>query len=265
MVVVRRDTRPYLENVHGTPPAQSDLAPRAADSDMSAQSDSQGLLGLLGRGFHDLRNPIATAYSVCEMLEAGWYRMADHDRLRRVARMRGTLGNAVSHLNRLQMIVRLERGASDEPGQPFAVRPLVEELAREAGVDRGGSRASVRIVGDLPDMVGEPGLVRALLAELIENSLKFSPPGASVELRLGVDGGNRVVEVLDQGIGVPEGEEEAIFEAFRRGSNAADFPGCGLGLALARRIAERMGGSLVYVPGMRGRFVLALPGPGEEA
>lgn len=230
---------------------------------MSASLDGQWPFGMLGRGFHDLRTPVAAAFSACEMLEVGWHRMPEYDRLRRVSRMRDSLGHAIGHLNRLQLIVRLERGLPEQADAPFDLRSLVEEIATQArALVRGGPAIPVRIVGDLPEIPGERELMRALLFELLDNAVKFSPPGTSVEVRLGAyDSGHRV-EVLDESIGVPEGEEEAIFEPFRRGSNATHFPGSGLGLALARRIATRFGGSLVCASGLRGHFVLVLPGPG---
>jgi signal transduction histidine kinase len=101
---------------------------------------------------------------------------------------------------------------------------------------------------------------------LLDNALKFTPSGGTVDLRLAgaaraAGGSGVLMRVTDSGPGVPPEERELIFERFKRGRDTAGQAGFGLGLAIGRELAERMGGELEldasFGPGAR--FTLTLP------
>jgi signal transduction histidine kinase len=85
-----------------------------------------------------------------------------------------------------------------------------------------------------------------VVANLLSNALKYSPDGGPVEVTVRGEGGGAMLAVRDQGIGLPAGAAEAIFEPFGRAENAAarQLPGLGLGLYLCRQIVERHGGRI---------------------
>lgn len=91
----------------------------------------------------------------------------------------------------------------------------------------------------------DPGSVARIVRILIDNALHFAPPSSSIEIVAGRDRDFAQVVVRDDGPGVPPGERERIFERFTRGSDAASRGGgFGLGLAIGRELAIRMGGDL---------------------
>lgn len=94
--------------------------------------------------------------------------------------------------------------------------------------------------------IGDRRKLKQAFGSLLDNAVKFSPRGGVVELRLEVGHGQICVQVRDQGIGIPAGEIPFVARRFFRGSNAPreNFPGPGLGLAAARAIMEKHGGSL---------------------
>ncbi len=107
---------------------------------------------------------------------------------------------------------------------------------------------------------GDPGSVARIVRILLDNALRVSPPGSTVAVEL--DGGKRFshLEVRDHGPGVLLHERELIFERFKRGSGRSGEGGFGLGLAIGRELAGRMGGSLELVEGDAGAaFRLRLP------
>jgi signal transduction histidine kinase len=108
-----------------------------------------------------------------------------------------------------------------------------------------------------------PALVRQLLENLVSNALKYSQPGTPIGVELARSGDSVTIAVVDQGIGVPSAERQAIFEPFYRSCQArqSGAPGTGLGLAIALRIASALGGDLsCEANGDKGsRFVLTLP------
>lgn len=102
----------------------------------------------------------------------------------------------------------------------------------------------------------EDDVVERLLSPLVDNAHRYAE---QVRIRIGTDGDQVVVEVLDDGPGVPAGAEEAVFDAGYRHDPQDGHPGAGLGLALARRLARATGGDVTATPGPGGRFVLRLP------
>jgi two-component system sensor histidine kinase KdpD len=107
-------------------------------------------------------------------------------------------------------------------------------------------------------------LVEQLFVNLLENAAKYTPPGSAIELRAAREGGTIVVEVADHGPGLPPGAEERVFERFFRGAHAT-VRGVGLGLPIARAIAQAHGGRLAAAnrPGGGAVFRLTLPLPAE--
>ncbi|HWT24832.1 MAG TPA: sensor histidine kinase, partial [Solirubrobacteraceae bacterium] len=108
---------------------------------------------------------------------------------------------------------------------------------------------------------GDPDAVARVVRILLDNALRYGPPDEPVRVVAGAEGDAATVSVEDRGPGVPVQEREHIFERFHRGHAAGSESGFGLGLAIGRELAVRMGGSLALVdagpPGAR--FVLRLP------
>jgi two-component system sensor histidine kinase KdpD len=135
----------------------------------------------------------------------------------------------------------------------------------------GARRVVVRPPAEAPGgvdpevLVGRFDFVQSLrvLVNLLENAHKYSPPETAVELSVAHSDGAIEVSVADHGPGVPEAERERIFEPFYRAPGATpDAGGAGLGLAIARRLAEEQGGAVRYAPRRGGGsvFTLRLPG-----
>ncbi|HVM71448.1 MAG TPA: HAMP domain-containing sensor histidine kinase [Anaerolineales bacterium] len=94
----------------------------------------------------------------------------------------------------------------------------------------------------LPHIQGDPDLLLLAIHNLLDNALKFSRPGDTLELRAFEDGAEIVIEVADTGPGIPEDEQPHVWEELYRGVAGRGIPGSGLGLALVRAIAERHAG-----------------------
>jgi two-component system sensor histidine kinase KdpD len=125
---------------------------------------------------------------------------------------------------------------------------------------------TIKSVIDLesPALVGRFDFTHSLriLGNLLENALRYTPAGGSVELGVRREGESLVFTVADRGPGIPAAEVERIFHPFYRRADAApDVGRAGLGLSIARRLAEIQNGSLTYEPRQGGGsvFVLRLP------
>lgn len=121
-----------------------------------------------------------------------------------------------------------------------------------------------RIAFTTPEKVrvqGDPERIAQILRNLLDNAIKYSPPGSAIDVTLAVVGTEAQITVTDSGVGVPAEERDRIFAPFYRTSRTRDIPGTGLGLHISRRIAEQHHGRLWLAPhtGAGSEFVLALP------
>jgi len=108
---------------------------------------------------------------------------------------------------------------------------------------------------------GDPPRIAQILSNVLDNAIKYSPPGSPIAVTLRVAGGEAVVRVADQGVGVPEGERGVMFTPFFRSSRTRAIAGTGLGLHISRKIAEQHHGRLwLDATGPDGSvFALVLP------
>ena len=131
--------------------------------------------------------------------------------------------------------------------------PLAAAKSIDVGIERADDRAEV---------AGDPASLETLVANLVDNAIRYTPPGGRVDVTVDRSGDDVVLSVRDNGPGIAAADRERAFERFARGAGA-DAPGSGLGLAIVRRIAERHGGSVELAEGLDGRglsVVVRLPG-----
>ena len=112
-------------------------------------------------------------------------------------------------------------------------------------------------------IVCDENKLRQVLTNLVDNAIKYSPEGGDVEVRLDSENGDCLIEVADEGLGIPSSEVERIFEKFYRldPQQTRGVGGSGLGLYICRELVERMNGRLEVdsEPGRGSRFTVALP------
>jgi signal transduction histidine kinase len=116
---------------------------------------------------------------------------------------------------------------------------------------------------------GDPDAVARVVRILLDNALRYGPPAEPIRVTVGCDADLAHVEVADRGPGVHPAEREQIFERFQRGRSANAEAGFGLGLAIGRELAERMGGALALAgeegeTGTRFRLALTTAEPGPD-
>lgn len=152
-------------------------------------------------------------------------------------------------LDAVLRLSRLESGTYELGRKPIHLNALVREVAQEfstraheKGIEFGVNSPEKRIEAYL----GE-NATRRIVANLLENALKFTPEGGRVQVRVRIEGGETVVlEVEDTGVGIAEDALPEVFEAFKQESEgfARKYEGSGLGLSVAQRLTECMGGTI---------------------
>ncbi|MBZ0300362.1 MAG: PAS domain-containing sensor histidine kinase [Anaerolineae bacterium] len=111
------------------------------------------------------------------------------------------------------------------------------------------------------EVVADIRFLNRILSNLLSNAFKYSPPGSTVRLTIEQDQHDLIIEVQDQGIGIPEPDQAQIFEPFFRAKNVRTVSGTGLGLAIVRQHIEAHGGSITLAsqPGQGTTFFVRLP------
>jgi signal transduction histidine kinase len=138
---------------------------------------------------------------------------------------------------------------------------LIREVTASAELGQDEVRVRASVHGPLPAVRGDRERLRQVLTNLVENAVKYSPAGEEVDVTASIFNGRLLVEVTDRGPGVPTEEHQLIFEKFGRAKTGTTMPGTGLGLFIARSIAEAHGGTLEVhsAPDLGATFALSLP------
>ncbi len=218
---------------------------------------------------HDLRTPLTRLRGTAEMALAG-----PPD----VERYRDALADCVEEsdrvlvmLNTLMDISEAESGAMQLQREPVALGDVVAratDLYREVA-DAKGVAMVVRTGTGAQDAASQPDAVvmgdrtrlEQVAANLIDNALKYTPPGGRVEVEIGADDQAAILRVRDTGPGIPAAEMPRIFDRLFRGDTSRTERGLGLGLSLVKAVVEAHGGtvSVESEPGRGAVFTVRLP------
>ncbi|MEV5494124.1 DUF4153 domain-containing protein [Nonomuraea fuscirosea] len=206
---------------------------------------------------HELRTPITGLRAVLENVVDG-VSAPDPVTMRTALAQTERLGRLVAQLLDLS---RLDSGTRLIEAEAVELAPLIEQAVREASL----AREDVVIRSSVPAGLvvrADPDLLAQVLANLLDNAVRHSPPAGEVVIRAAASGAEVRLEVADQGPGIPASARARVFERFSRldAGRAADSGGAGLGLAIVKEIVELHGGSIRIDDGAGCRMVVELPG-----
>ena len=211
---------------------------------------------------HELRSPMAAVIGAARTLQDRWRMLSADQRESFLA----LIGDETSRLAELVGDVldtsRIEAGTFSYRFEEVELGRVIDE-AVEAAVLAQQEVAVVSVVRTgLPAIRGDRARLRQVLGNLIENAVKYSPEGGEVRISATAGNGAVQISVRDSGPGIPRDQQARIFEKFGRADvEGGSKPGTGLGLFIARSIAEAHGGSLEVSSGFEpgATFTLALP------
>lgn len=208
---------------------------------------------------HELHTPLTALHTNLELAldETNWVTRRAY-----VERARAQLKRLVSLTDGLLDLSRIESGLARTQHKPVALSPLIQEIS-ELHASR-SEQAAINFILCLPPepitVYGNATQLRCALNNLLDNAIKFTPPGQSVTVDVKQINGWVDIQVRDTGIGIPPDEISYIFSRFHRCRNAANSPGNGLGLAIVRGIVDAHKGRIKVrntYPGTN--FTLQLP------
>ncbi len=241
---------------------QRTLAERAREARRQELEESNALLDRFASVVsHDLREPLRSVDGFLKVLQRRYGDDLDPEAHDLLDEARGSAQRMADLVRGVRQLTRVD--ADELAREPVDLETVMEAV--RADLDAAIEDADARIAWeDLPTVDGDPALLKQLMQNLVSNALRYRhedrAPRIRVDARM-VEGAWDI-QVTDNGLGIPEEEQEAIFEMFQRGSQGPDKGGTGLGLPICRRIAERHGGELWVesTPGEGSTFHLGLPG-----
>ena len=147
-------------------------------------------------------------------------------------------------VNNLLDMARLQAGAVTARRDCQLLEELAGRALRSVGSALGAHPVRIDLPDDLPLLHAAGVLIERVLANLFENVAKYTPAGSTITLSASREGPQIVIDVSDDGPGLPAGEVETLFRKFSRGDKESSTPGVGLGLAICRAIVQAHGGQI---------------------
>ena len=205
---------------------------------------------------HELRTPVTSLRTNIEILQQQAQDM-DPDEQRRL------LSDVVEQIEELTLLMNdlidLARGeepqtSAEETRLDLVVAEVLERTRRRAPATPLQAQLEPTVVA------GVPARLERAVSNLLDNAVKYSPPGEPVEIRLQ----RGELSVRDHGPGISPDDLPHVFDRFYRGAEARGRPGSGLGLAIVRQVADQLGGSVTAEPAADGGTLMRLRLPGAE-
>jgi two-component system sensor histidine kinase KdpD len=219
------------------------LTEEQVNAEVLARSD-QLKSALLSAVSHDLRTPLASIKASATSLLQHDVSWSDDDRdelLEAIDEEADRLNQFVANLLDL---TRIEAGALQPSFDWYDLREIIHDAANRSALGRGDRPLTLDLPDTLPPVEVDYIEIAQVLINVLENAAKYSPEGGQITLTLGVRASEIEIAVRDEGVGLPAGEEEHIFDRFYR-VEARDRPiGSGIGLAVARGFIEAHGGRI---------------------
>lgn len=211
---------------------------------------------------HELRAPLTSIYGFAATLLRDDVAFTDQERRTFLGYIESEAQRLTGIVDKLLNVARLDAGDLELELTPVDVRSLVSEVVEVARADTGAN--GHEFVVDLPDSPlaarTDAEKLRQVLANLVDNAVRFSPNGGRVTVGAARRGETLVLSVVDQGVGIPAVEQQRIFSKFYR-VGAAQTGGTGVGLFIAQGLVSALGGRITVrsAEGLGSSFVVELP------
>ena len=211
---------------------------------------------------HEFRNPLTVTAASAEILQKHFVKLDESRRNELFELIRGSALRITAMLDEVLVIGRAESGREVFAPVLVDLAALVRGLVDEARLaDRDDHKFRFDCPTPTLPSLGDARILRHILSNLLNNAALYSPPGSSIDTTLTQTDEAVLVAVRDYGRGIPPSDLKRIWEAFERGSNVKDRAGSGLGLHIAKLMADLHGATLTCESELgRGTiFVLLLP------
>lgn len=211
---------------------------------------------------HEFRTPLSTVLSSASLIDQ-YKAKGDFEKIdKHVHRIKSSVNHLTSILNDFLSLGKLEEGKMDTHIEVIDLPLFINEVKEEvSAVLKSGQELLIKHLGERKTIRSDQRVLRNILFNLISNASKYSDPDKGVSLTIIYDKKEVMLEVKDQGIGIPKSEQKYLFDRFFRASNSSNSEGTGLGLHIVKRYVKLLNGTIAFTSeeGKGSTFTIALP------
>ncbi len=187
---------------------------------------------------HELKTPLTAIKGYAELLENGMIPPENQNHI--VKQIRKNADRLLKLINDIIELSDLDRNENNMEFAEFDLYELASECCRDLEINAAQKSISIDLKGEPTDIMGDKNLISELIYNLVQNSIQYNDFGGEIRVFAGKRNDKAVLEVKDNGIGIPKVHQERVFERFYRvdKSRSRETGGTGLGLAIVKHIAE---------------------------
>lgn len=251
---VRKDGNEYIAHLHISPLLNQDKEVEfyvGVQRDITRERQIDRMkTEFISLASHQLRTPLSAMKWYLEMILDGDVGPLSRDQKKYIDEVYSSNQRMIELVNSLLSISRIESGRIIVEPLLTDIHTLIDEVIEEVQVlsDKKKQKIQVRVANEVPKIMLDPKLIRNVYLNLLTNAVKYSPEGSTIKVHVRMKEESVYSEVIDQGYGIPEEQQERIFTKFFRASNITsnDTEGTGLGLYLVRAIIISSGGIIGF-------------------
>lgn len=199
---------------------------------------------LLSMLSHDFNGPLTSILLTTTLLQAHDEKFDVVTRLQHFERIIASTRLLQQMLEDVLLITQIEKGNLILTPERVIPSEFLWRIVQVFKAAHGDKYETILAYGNDEPIDVDPRLLRQIATNLVGNAMKYSSAGSTVHVALYGEAGSIVLRVEDQGIGIPENDQQKIYEAFQRGSNVANVAGTGLGLAIVKQAVDLYGGTI---------------------
>ena len=240
---------------------------RAREQELRAAYEKEKELSELKSRFvsmasHEFRTPLSTILSSADLIEAYKKQEQQNKRERHTNRIKSSVANLTGILNDFLSLSKLEEGKIHINPVEFDIYTVINDV-----LDQMNSHLKPQQVirheihVDPPTVVLDKKLLQNIFINLISNAIKYSGPDTTIDFQIRKEKDNLIAIIADQGIGIPQEEQQHLFTRFFRARNVENIQGTGLGLNIVKRHVELMKGNIAFesIVGKGTTFTIFIP------
>jgi signal transduction histidine kinase len=192
---------------------------------------------------HEFRTPLGIILSGADLLDSYMDQLTPERRSEVLREIKDNTRHMNAMIEQVLLLGRIESSRLECNPKPVDIAGLCQEVVGKVSTAT-QNRCPIKVSAPDHEALLDPAVLGSVIGNLLSNAVKYSAPGSPVTLEANVKGGWLNFIVSDQGIGIPPEDVSRVGELFHRSGNVGDTPGSGLGLTIAHRCTELLGGTL---------------------
>ena len=196
---------------------------------------------------HEFRTPLSTILSSVSLINKYEKTEENEKRLKHINRIKSSVTNLTLILNDFLSVGKLEEGKVFANYSTFNLEDLQTDCITEISLTKKEHQQIISdYKGEEKNVYSDKQMVKNIYLNLLSNAIKFSEDGKKITLKTSVNESEIEICIIDEGLGIPEGEKHKLFERFYRGKNVLNIQGTGLGLNIIAKYIEILGGRITF-------------------